>query len=115
MAGLAVFLLASITAVILYLQFPPHFAGLAPPEVVRERVKQMSTQETRVYFHQLIEPGIELREGTVVERNRSMAYLGMDGAVGVGVIGLILMGVGLALRVRTPAHGSPPRGRSPVS
>ena len=59
-AGLVVFLLAAIAAVILYIQFPTHFAGLPSPEAERQRVKSMSTLETMRYFHQWILPGIEI-------------------------------------------------------
>jgi hypothetical protein len=98
-AGLAVLLLAALAAAILYEQFPPHFAGLPSPEAVRERIKQMSLQDTRAYFHRAIEPGIEISEGPVVDRERSMADLGMAAVGGVAAVGLILVGIGVALRV----------------
>ena len=100
-AGLAVLLLSAIAASILYLQFPAHFPGIRSPEEVRQRIKQMSIQETRIYFHRWIEPGIEISEGTAVDSKRGMAYFGMVAAGAVAAIGLILIGIGLALRAGT--------------
>ncbi len=99
-AGLVVCLLAAIAAVILYTQFPAHFAGIASPEKVRQHVKGLSPQGTRQYFHQWILPGIDIPEQAVVQSKRSSVYLGMAALACLGAIGLILAGVGVAGIVR---------------
>jgi len=99
-AGLAVFLLAALAAIILYVQFPTHFAGLPSPEAVRQHVKSMPTQETMQYFHRWILPGIEIREPPVFQNRRNMVYLGMATLAGLAAVGLILAGVGVARIVR---------------
>jgi hypothetical protein len=100
MAGLIILLLAAISAVILYEQFPSHFVGLPSPEAERQRVKSMPLQETRLYFHRWILPGIDIFEQSGVQSRRSMVYLGMATVAGLGAIGLILVGVGAAGIVR---------------
>lgn len=99
-AGLAVFLLAAIAAVILYIQFPPHFAGLRSPDDERKLVERMSTLETMRYFQQWILPGIDIPEQGGFQSTRSMVYLGMATLAGLGAIGLVLVGIGVAGIVR---------------
>jgi hypothetical protein len=98
--GLAVVLLTAIAATILYMQFPAHFRGLSAPETVRERIKKVSTLTTIRYFHEVILPGIDFPEQPGREGKRSIVYLGMATLAGVGAIGAILAGVGLAGIVR---------------
>lgn len=100
MAGLVVFLLAAIAAVILYEQFPAHFAGLPAPEWERQRVKRMSVEDTRRYFQRWILPGIEIYEQSGIQGRRSVVFLGMATLAGLGAIGLMLAGVGVAGIVR---------------
>ena len=95
-AGLVVCSLAALAAVILYIQFPAHFAGLPSPETVRQHVKGLSTLETRRYFHQWILPGIDISEQAEVQSKRSMVNLGMAAIACLGAIGLILAAVGVA-------------------
>ena len=89
-------LAGSDSAVILYTQFPAHFAGIASPEKVRQHVKGLSPQGTRQYFHQWILPGIDIPEQAVVQSKRSSVYLGMAALACLGAIGSILAGVGVA-------------------
>ncbi len=99
-AGLVVVLLAVIAAIILYHQFPTYFAGLRSPEDERKLVKSLSTLETKLYFEKWILPGIDIPEPAWVQAQRSMVSLGMAAMSGVGAIGLILLGVGVAGIVR---------------
>ncbi len=99
-AGLVVFLLAAIAAIILYRQLPPRLAGLPSPEEGREFVKGLSPLRTIEFFHKRILPGIEIREPPEFQRRRSRAYIGMAVAAVVGTIGLMLMTVGVAGIVR---------------
>jgi hypothetical protein len=105
-AGVVVLLLAGIQAVILYRQLPAQFARLPTPEAEAQRVKKMSTVELKVYFHQVILPGIELPERAGNQSKRSMVYLGMASLSVFGAIGLILAGIGIAGIIR--------RRRAPV-
>jgi hypothetical protein len=93
-------MLSAIAAIILCRQLPAPFAGLLLPQAEEHRVMSMSTLEVRQYFHQWILPGIEIPQRAGVESQRSIAYLGMAALAGVGTIGLILAGVGLAGIVR---------------
>jgi len=98
--GLVIFLLAALAAVILYKQLPARFAGLPSPEAERQRVKRMSIEETRLYFQRVILPGIEVYEQSGVKGRRNEVYLGVATLAGLGAIGLILIGVGVAGIVR---------------
>ena len=94
--GLVLVLLAVIAAVILYRQFPSRLGGLRSPEAEQQRVKGLTTLETIWYFRQRILPGIEIPESPEVQRKRSMVYLGLAAVGGMGAIGLVLAGVGIA-------------------
>ena len=94
--GLVVVLLAAIAAAILYNQFPTHFAGMRSPEAERQFVKRLSTRQTKEYFHRWILPGINVYEQSEVQGKRSEVYIGMGILAGVGAIGLILVGIGIA-------------------
>ena len=97
---MVVILLAAIAAIILYHQFPTYFAGLRPPETERQLVKSLSTLETKQYFEKWILPGIDIPEPAWIQSQRSMVSLGMMAMSGVGAIGLILLGIGVAGIVR---------------
>ena len=99
-AGLVLFLLAAIAAVLLYNQFPTHFAGLPTPEAERQRVSRMSPEGARRYFHQSVVPGIRLYERPETQSRRSMVYLGMATFAGLGAVGLILVGIGVSGIIR---------------
>jgi hypothetical protein len=99
-AGLVVFLLAAIAAIILYPQLSQRRAGRASPEDVRQYVKSLPLRESIKYFHLYILPGIDSPEPPEVERKRNMVYLGMGASAAVGAIGLILAAVGVAGIVR---------------
>lgn len=94
-AGLVIVSLAAISAVILYIQFPTHFAGLRPPEQERQFVKSLPPLETMRYFRTRILPGIELYESAEVQRKEKMVYLGMGSLAVFAAIGLSLVGVGV--------------------
>jgi hypothetical protein len=98
--GLVLVLLAAITAIILDRQFPTRFAGLPSPETERQFVRSLPTVDTIRYFRQGILPGIEIHEHSGRESRRNMVYLGLTALAGVGAIGLILVGVGVAGIVR---------------
>ena len=70
------------------------------PQEEREFVKSLTTVKTFQYFRQGILPGIEIREQPGRESRRKMVYLGMAALAGVGAIGMILAGVGIAGIVR---------------
>jgi len=97
---MVVVLLTVVAAVILYHQFPAHFAGLRSPEAERQIVKSLSTLETKLYFEKWILPGIDIPEPAWVQSQRSMVSLGMAALSCVGAIGLILLGVGATGIVR---------------
>jgi hypothetical protein len=99
-AGLAVFLLAAIAAIILYRQLPPRLAGLPSPEEGRELVKGLPPVDTIRFFRTRIKPGIEIREPPEFQRRRSRVYLGLAATAVVGTIGLILVTVGVAGVIR---------------
>jgi len=99
-AGLVVVLLAAVAAIILYRQSPTYFVGLPSPEAERQFVERLPILATLQYFHQRILPGIDIPEPAWVQSKRSMVSLGMATLSGVGAIGLILLGVGVAGIVR---------------
>ena len=67
---------------------------------MRQHVKSLSPQETRLYFHRWILPGIDIAEQVGVQSKRSTVYLGMVIVACLGAIGLVLAGVGVAGIVR---------------
>ncbi len=104
-AGSVVFVLATIAAVILYRQFPAPFVGLPSPQAERQFVQSLPTLETIRYFRLRILPGIDIAEPAGSQRQRGMVNLGLAALAGLGAIGLILTGVGLAGIVRRWSAG----------
>jgi hypothetical protein len=99
-AGGLVCLLAVIAAVIVYRQLPARMGGLPTPEEMRQRIGQLSPQQTRQFFHEVLLPGIEFREQAEFQSHRTIVYLGLGTAAAFGAIGLILVGSGVMGMVR---------------
>ena len=99
-AGLIILLLAAAGALIVYLQFPTHFRGVPTPEAVRQHVKRLTPAETIVFFRSNILPGLEAPQEGPVQAARSKVYIGLAALGGLGGVGLILTGAGVAGMVR---------------
>ena len=99
-AGLVVFLLAAIAAVILYRQIPT----ATSPDFDRRRPRGSGSRacrpmETIQYFHRGFCRGSRSPSRPELQSQRSMVYLGMA-AWPLGAVGLILAAVGVAGIVR---------------
>ncbi len=98
--GIVIVLLAAAGAAIVYRQIPTHFFGVRSAEAERQFVKSLGVGRAIIYFHQQIRPGIDAPQEEVVRSERNKVYLGLAPFAGVGAIGLILAGVGVAGIVR---------------
>ena len=102
--GIVVLLLAAAGAAIEYRQLPTHFRGLRSPEAERQFVKGLGVGPTIIYYYQRIRPGIDAPQEEFVRSERNKVYLALTPFAGVGAIGLILAGVGIARMRRPPKY-----------